>query len=389
MQLNALIKSKEVLDNIAPLAKTTGEWQAQEAQKTIARLKSEHPDWNEEKVYSEANRVLKPIFEVTQAKTVTPRAPTTPQAQEYAAAMNQAHRELGEGRDPIEYANYAKDILEAQKNYRALPYEVQNVFKAFPEVQNRIKSEPGKISQQEGAKLTSALRVIKSTDEVGKYIQDHPEAVGALAAIENKIRGSMFSLPKISSASPEAQSTIDQEAENRAKIIRSQVGRINIPGVGLMTQGLADSAATLQKMLFQAGLEDAAAMSATGRGGTVYLDQAMSSKVYNQTTNPRTLLEFMRLRSSEAQRNWQLIDPRINFGSSEIPEELHSSLLDPQQYPQMQKTILERTGQISPKKAAPRRAREETTPPGQTFMGYSESGKRVFRDDTTGQNFEE
>lgn len=66
MQLNALIKSKQVLDNIAPIAKTTGEWQAQEAQRTIARLKSEHPDWNEEKVYSEANRVLKPIFEVTQ-----------------------------------------------------------------------------------------------------------------------------------------------------------------------------------------------------------------------------------------------------------------------------------------------------------------------------------
>jgi hypothetical protein len=317
------------------------------------------------------------VAQITAAEKGAAGRPTTPAGQEFAAATDRAHRELGEGRPTEDYTAFARNVLEGEKGFRQLPYEVQNVFKAFPEVAARVKSEPGKVTPQNAAKLTSALRVIKSTDDVGNYIAENPDTVGALAAIENKMRGSMFSLPKIDATSSDAQTAVDQRAAASEKVIRSQIGRVNIPGVGLMTEGLADRAIRLQKMLFQTGLEDAAAMSASGRGGTVYLDQAMSSKVYNQLTNPRTLMDFMRLRANEAQRNWKLIDERIDFGTHGISDNLHSDLLDPVEYPKMMQRVLEKSGNIKAKKPGNVEVPADL-PQGTTYFGNGADGRPVF-----------
>jgi len=57
MQLNALLKAKEVMDNLAPVAKTTDQFIIQEYQKLQANIRQQHPDWDQQKVLAETNKI--------------------------------------------------------------------------------------------------------------------------------------------------------------------------------------------------------------------------------------------------------------------------------------------------------------------------------------------
>lgn len=214
--------------------------------------------------------------------------------------------------------------------WATLDPSVQNVVSAFPQAREDLASSSFKLSPQRQTQLLNGIKVIKENDRVAEYIKNNPDAVGVLPVIYNRYHATLVSQPTISFETPqEAAAVASRVADQQNRDIIALGGKFRLPDGRVLTPGLAEKAAVLNKMLIQAGLSDAAQMSASGRGGTIYMDRLMTERIYNQKTNPYTLLNFLADRSVPAVRLWRDLNDNIRLDSPDAPPNYRSQLLTP------------------------------------------------------------
>src|SRR5262249_7936182 len=108
------------------------------------------------------------------------------------------------------------------------------------------------------AQLMTAMKVIKENDRVATFIRDNPDAVGVLPIIYNRYRSTIVSHPQVSFETPEqAAAAVNRIADEQAGDLRRLGGSFHLPDGRVLTPGLAEKAAILNKMLIQTGLTDA------------------------------------------------------------------------------------------------------------------------------------
>lgn len=349
MQIDAMGKAQEFMKQFAPTAKSVGEWQAQEAQKTAARVKSEHPDWADDKVYAEVNRILRPIFEVSQK----PGAATAVSLQNQFIMKRVAELE-GEGKSPTEAFAQAKreaagrsmtsseEITAAAKRYQesevAAGRPEPNLNDAITHVMetraSARRAPPGLWFQQLNPGLSSVLADMGSTqpgfieelnnkkgtlgptdqrqliraktamdgaEDIARFIVAKPWSVGLVSQLAKNIPGidltKEYTVSDATALLSGAAGSVDGKENELAR-------RYNV------TPSQISDAIVLYKKLIQQSLDDAAS---TGRP-TVFLERLLLSGVYRQDVRPETMLRITQDREYVTDDKFKtMIDPRASF----------------------------------------------------------------------------
>jgi hypothetical protein len=192
--------------------------------------------------------------------------------------------------------NLAEEDIQRAKSSGVgkIDREVLNeATKYYPE----LKPENLTNLSKEGVKrIVAGLDTIKSIEEVAKYIQQNPQAVGATAKIKNFIN-----LDAIKSVTGDADATASQKSQ----IIDSQVD--DAVRQGKITADEARSAKVLNKMLFTVALSDVAR---SGQRGSIFLDKKFQD-IYDQASRLGTLAEILHKRIEDADRSLGVVDMNI------------------------------------------------------------------------------
>lgn len=165
----------------------------------------------------------------------------------------------------------------------------QAVLNELSNYPGMTREDLGYIPATEQVKLRSEVRSIKNIEDIAKYVDDNPKAVGIAASAARDLNIDAIkhlfkddSDPE--SVNEEASRQVDQNIDKGV-----EDGKYNIDEAG--------QAKILAKMLATQALNDAAA--AGGRGATIYLDK-LFAKLYQQSSSPEVLKEILRKRAEDS-----------------------------------------------------------------------------------------
>ena len=349
MQLDAMGKAQEFMKQFAPTAKSVGEWQAQEAQKVAARVKSEHPDWADDKVYAEVNRILRPIFEVSQkpgaATAVSQqnqfvmqrvaeldaqgKSPTEAFAQARreatgrgltsseeitAAAKRYQQSEVAAGRPEPDLNDAITHVMETRASARRAPpglwfqqlnpglsSVLTDMGSTQPGFIEELNNKKGTLGPTDQRQLIRAKTAMDGAEDIARFIVAKPWSVGLVSQLAKNIPGidltKEYTVSDATALLSGAAGSVDgkeNELARRYKVTPSQIS----------------DAIVLYKKLIQQSLDDAAS---TGRP-TVFLERLLLSGVYRQDVRPETMLRITQDREYVTDDKFKsMIDPRASF----------------------------------------------------------------------------
>jgi hypothetical protein len=164
---------------------------------------------------------------------------------------------------------------------------LRNISEEYPE---------GTAEQLAGAeakdkdRIYGSYRTIEESEDVARYIAQNPKAVGALAAIKNFVR-----LDSIKSVQDDKS---DDMGLSRKQAIADQALEDAVKNKQISAD-TAEAAKLLQKRLFAIALAD---VQSSGQRGSIYLDKQFQN-LYDQALRPRTLLNTIKTREEESNRN--------------------------------------------------------------------------------------
>jgi hypothetical protein len=191
---------------------------------------------------------------------------------------------------------------------------LRNIAQEYPE---------GTTEQLAGAeakdkdRIYGSYRTIEESEDVARYIAQNPKAVGALAAIKNFVR-----LDTIKSVQDDKS---DDMGLSRKQAIADQALEDAVKNRSISAD-TAESAKLLQKKLFAIALAD---VQSSGQRGSIYLDKQFQN-LYDQALRPRTLLNTIKAREEESNRNLGVY--KLNIERNNNPDKFPLHLMNTDDY---------------------------------------------------------
>jgi len=191
---------------------------------------------------------------------------------------------------------------------------LRNIAEEYPE---------GTAEQLAGAeakdkdRIYGSYRTIEESEDVARYIAQNPKAVGALAAIKNFVR-----LDTIKSVQDDKS---DDMGLSRKQAIADQALEDAVKNRSISAD-TAEAAKLLQKKLFAIALAD---VQSSGQRGSIYLDKQFQN-LYDQALRPRTLLNTIKAREEESNRNLGVY--KLNIERNTKPDKFPLHLMNTDDY---------------------------------------------------------
>jgi hypothetical protein len=191
---------------------------------------------------------------------------------------------------------------------------LRNIAEEYPE---------GTAEQLAGAeakdkdRIYGSYRTIEESEDVARYIAQNPKAVGALAAIKNFVR-----LDTIKSVQDDKS---DDMGLSRKQAIADQALEDAVKNRSISAD-TAEAAKLLQKKLFAIALAD---VMSSGQRGSIYLDKQFQN-LYDQALRPRTLLNTIKAREEESNRNLGVY--KLNIERNTKPDKFPLHLMNTDDY---------------------------------------------------------
>ena len=191
---------------------------------------------------------------------------------------------------------------------------LRNIAEQYPE---GTAEQLAGAEQKDKDRIYGSYRTIEESEDVARYITENPKAVGALAAIKNFVR-----LDTIKSVQDDKS---DDMGLSRKQAIADQALEDAVKNRSISAD-TAEAAKLLQKKLFAIALAD---VQSSGQRGSIYLDKQFQN-LYDQALRPRTLLNTIKARDEESNRNLGVY--KLNIERNNNPDKFPLHLMNTDDY---------------------------------------------------------